>query len=162
MIGAPIDEERIRYATNSLGLGESVDDILAVWSKFDLMLPSLEIVSLVRAAGTQCHLATNQDSYRAAFMRTLTPYEEILDGTYYSCDIGVAKPSTDFFDYIATDLGLSSSQLLFLDDQASNVVGARSAGLNAEQWTHADGISQLHDILTAHEVLLSREDRIVR
>lgn len=88
LIGAPIDEDRIRAAAHRLGLGDRVDDIVAVWSKFDLRIPSLKVVSLVRAAGTACYLATNQDAYRAARMRQKTPYGEILDGAYFSCDIG--------------------------------------------------------------------------
>lgn len=85
-------------------------------------------------------------------MRQKTAYDQVLDGLYFSCDIGVAKPSTAFFMHIVTDLGLVPGQLLFLDDQPKNIAGARSAGLNAEQWTHEDGIARLHDILHAHRV----------
>lgn len=154
LIGAPIDEDRIRAAAHRLGLGDRVDDIAAVWSKFDLRIPSLKVVSLVRAAGTACYLATNQDAYRAACMRQTTPYGEILDGAYFSCDIGVAKPSVAFFEHIVTDLGLAPGQLLFLDDQPKNVAGARSAGLKAERWTHDDGVTRLRDILNAHGIRL--------
>ncbi len=154
MTGALIDEARIRANAHRLGLGDRVDDIVAVWSMFDLVSPSLEVVSLVRAAGTACYLATNQDAYRAACMREKAPYGEILDGAYYSCDIGVAKPSAAFFEYIVTDLGLAPDQLLFLDDQLKNVVGARSAGLNAEQWAHDDGVTRLRTILDAHGIRL--------
>lgn len=157
LIGAPIDEGRIRATAHRLGLSDRVDDIVAVWSMFDLLGSSLEVVSLVRAAGTACYLATNQDAYRAACMRTKTPYREILDGAYFSCDMGVAKPSAAFFKHIATDLGLAPGQLLFLDDQPKNVLGARSAGLNADQWTHDDGVIRLRDILDAHGVRLDRD-----
>lgn len=153
--GAPIDEGRIRAAAHRLGLGDRVDEIVAVWSMFDLLSPSLEVVSLVRAAGTACYLATNQDAYRAARMREKAPYGEILDGAYYSCDIGVAKPSAAFFDYIVTDLGLAPGQLLFIDDQPKNVIGARSAGLNAEHWAHNDGVTRLRTILDAHGLRLN-------
>jgi len=135
-----------------LGLGDHVDDIVAVWSTFDLLGPSLEVVSLVRAAGTACYLATNQDAYRAACMRQKTTYDQVLDGAYFSCDIGVAKPSAAFFEHIVTDLGLMPDQLLFLDDQPKNIVGARSAGLNAQQWTHEEGVTRLLDILHVHGI----------
>lgn len=154
MTGAPIDEERIRTVAHEVGLGDRVEDIVAVWSTFDLLSSSLEAVALVRAAGTGCYLATNQDAYRAACMREKTPYDEILDGAYYSCDIGVAKPSAAFFEHIVTDLGLAPSQMLFLDDQPDNVAGARSAGLHAAHWTHADGVTRLRNILTAYGIRL--------
>ncbi|XAS77243.1 HAD-IA family hydrolase [Dermatophilaceae bacterium Sec6.4] len=152
LIGAAIDEDRIRATVHQLGLGDHVEDILSVWSTFDLLAPSLEVVSLVRAAGTACYLATNQDSYRAAGMRQNTAYDQILDGLYFSCDIGIAKPSRAFFKHVVTDLGLVPDQLLFLDDQSKNIAGARSAGLNAEQWAHDDGVARLTDILHAHGV----------
>lgn len=154
MTGAPIDEARIRAVARELGLGDRVDDIVAVWSTFGLLSQTLDVVALVRAAGTACYLATNQDAYRAACMREKAPYGEVLDGAYYSCDIGAAKPSAAFFEHIATDLGLAPDQLLFLDDQPNNVAGARSAGLCAEHWTHDDGVPRLRDILAAHGIRL--------
>lgn len=95
-------------------------------------------------------------------MRTNTPYSETLDGAYFSCDIGAAKPSAAFFEHIVTDLALAPGHLLFLDDQPKNVVGARSAGLNAEQWTHDDGATRLRDILNAHGIRLDRNGDAAR
>lgn len=157
LTGAPIDEERIRAVAHGLGLGHRVDDIVAVWSEFDVLEPTLEMVALVRGAGTPCYLATNQDSYRAACMRTRAPYREILDGAYYSCDIGAAKPSAAFFEHIVTDLALAPDELLFLDDQPGNVAGARDAGIAAEQWAHEDGIIRLSEILQAHGIALTAD-----
>ncbi|MDQ2852207.1 MAG: hypothetical protein M3Y49_16045 [Actinomycetota bacterium] len=74
LIGAAINEDRIRATAHLFGLDDHVDDILSVWSTFDLLGPRLEVVSLVRAGGTACYLATNQDSYRAACMRQKTAY----------------------------------------------------------------------------------------
>ena len=152
--GAAIDEDGIRAVANAMGLGGRVDDVLSVWWTFDVLQPALEIVARVRAAGVPCYLATNQDSYRAACMRDRAPYEEILDGAYYSCEIRSAKPSAVFFEHIASDLGLTPEQLLFIDDQAANVSGARSAGLNAECWAHGDGMERLRKLLDAYGIHL--------
>lgn len=152
--GAPIDEARIRAVAHELGLGDRVDEVVAVWSTFDVLKPTLDVISAVRAAGTACYLATNQDTYRAVCMRTTAPYNDVLDGAYYSCDLGVAKPSAGFFEHIGADLALRPDQLLFIDDQPVNVAGARSAGLAAECWTHGDGVTKLRDILRAHAVPL--------
>jgi len=64
------------------------------------------------------------------------------------------KPSAAFFKHIVTDLSLAPDQLLFLDDQPKNILGARSAGLNAQQWTHEDGVIRLREILHAHGIPL--------
>ena len=148
--GAAIDEGRIRAVADAMGLAGRVDDVLSVWWTFDVVQPVLEIVARVRVAGVSCYLATNQDAYRAACMRDRAPYDEILDGAYYSCEIGSAKPSAVFFEHIASDLGLAPGQLLFIDDQPANVSGARSAGLNAECWTHGDGSERLRKLLDAY------------
>lgn len=152
--GAAIDEDGIRTVAHAMGLGDHVDDVVSVWWTFDVLEPALEIVARVRATGVSCYLATNQDSYRAACMRDRAPYDEVLDGAYYSCDIRSAKPSATFFEHIATDLGLAPAQLLFIDDQLANVSGARSAGLNAECWTHSDGMGRLRKLLDAYGIHL--------
>lgn len=153
--GAAIDEDRIRAVAVALGLGARVDEVLSVWWTFDVLQPTLEVVARVRAAGVSCYLATNQDSYRAACMRDRAPYDEILDGAYYSCDIRAAKPSAAFFEHIASDLGLAPEQLLFIDDQPANVSGARAAGLNAECWTHGDGVETLRKLIDAYGIRLA-------
>lgn len=154
MTGAAIDEESVRAAAHALDLGDHVNDIVAVWSTFDLLSPSLEIVAQVRAAGTPCYLATNQDTYRAACMRAQTPYGELLDGAYYSCAVGAAKPASAFFEHVVADLNLAPGELLFLDDRPTNVAGARAVGLEAETWTHQDGVTKLRDLLHAHGIQL--------
>jgi len=154
LTGAPIDEAGIRDAAWQLGLGDRVDDVLAVWWTFDVLEPSLATVARVRSAGTRCYLATNQDAYRAACMREAAPYGEALDGAYYSCDLGAAKPSIAFFDHIVGDLAIPPERLLFIDDQPANVEGARSAGLHAECWTYGEGVPALHEILAKHRVVL--------
>ena len=153
--GAAIDEDGIRAVAEAMGLDARTDDVLSVWWTFDVLQPALEIVARVRAAGVSCYLATNQDSYRAACMRDRAPYDELLDGAYYSCDIRSAKPSAVFFEHIASDLGLAPEELLFIDDQPGNVSGARSAGLNAECWTHSDGTERLRKLLDTYGIHLN-------
>ncbi len=96
-----------------------------------------------RAAGLAVHLATNQDSGRAAYMKESLGYAEILDGAYYSSDLGLAKPEAGFFGAILDDLGADPDQVCFIDDMATNVAGARDVGLRAVQWELADGLPAL-------------------
>lgn len=154
LTGTPVDETRIREVVARRGLAGREEEILAVWSTFALLEASLEVVAAVRATGTPCYLATNQDSYRAACMQEHLPYAALLDGAYYSCAVGAAKPSPEYFGHVADDLGLRPADLLFLDDQPENVEGARAVGLAAEQWVHTDGIPRLHALLGRHGIRL--------
>ena len=47
-------------------------------------------------------------------------------------------------------VGASPDAVLFVDDSARNVVGAREVGLSAEQWHLDDGLSVLRDLLAVH------------
>ncbi|QNK52545.1 HAD-IA family hydrolase [Dermacoccus sp. PAMC28757] len=155
LTGAKVDEAAIRTLAHDAGLDDRVRDVLSVWWTFDLIHAALDIVARLRDQGIASYLASNQDSYRAACMRERTLYGQVLDGAYYSCDLGVAKPSTAFFNHIASDLSVPHNELLFIDDHPANVTGARSAGLNAECWTHTDGIGRLLALLAAHEIRLT-------
>ncbi len=152
LTGARVDAQRILAVVESQGLAARGEEILRVWSTFDVLPASLEVVAAVRSAGTPCFLATNQDLYRAGFMRSLTVYDDQLDGCYYSCDLGIAKPDPEFFEHIAGDLGLAASELLFIDDQPENVESARDVGLAAELWHHSQGIDALTGRLATHRV----------
>jgi putative hydrolase of the HAD superfamily len=152
LTGTPVDEHRINAVIDELGLAHQRAEIIRVWSAFEPLPESRQLLASVRSAGTPCYLATNQDAYRAACMRRQAAYDDLLDGSYYSCDLGVAKPEPAFFHHVADDLGVAPGSLLFLDDQPENVESARRVGLRAEQWHHSDGIDALALHLAAHRV----------
>lgn len=152
LTGTPVDEQRINAVIDVLGLGDQRAQIIRVWSAFDPLPDSRGLLASVRSSGTPCYLATNQDAYRASWMRRKAAYDDLLDGSYYSCDLGVAKPDPEFFLHVADDLGVAPGSLLFLDDQSENVEGAREVGLRAEQWHHGEGIEALAAHLAAHQV----------
>lgn len=130
------------------GLGEHVQQIRAVFTEFRHVEDAIATLAAVRASGTTCVLATNQDSLREQHMRPL--YEPLVDRCYFSASMGLAKPDAAFFARIAADLGVQPVEMLFIDDGADNVEGARAAGLRAEQWHHDDGMAALHAALARH------------
>ncbi len=54
-----------------------------------------------------------------------------LDKHYASHLIGKTKPDRDVFAFVVRDLGCDPTELIFFDDGAENVEGARDAGLLA-------------------------------
>lgn len=117
----------------------------AVWHRIEPDIESLQLVGALRANGYGVHLGTNQEQLRAAHMRTALGYDALFDASCYSCDLGVAKPDVGFFAAAARRIGAEPSSILFIDDSARNVEGARAAGLHAEQWD----LEQRHDVLLA-------------
>ena len=50
---------------------------------------------------------------------------------FASCELGLRKPERAAFERIAREIGVAPGGILFLDDLAENVEGARAAGLQA-------------------------------
>ena len=135
------------------GLTCTVDDVLTPWLRIEIDEGAMAVVAEVRAAGTPCYLATNQQSVRAAHMREVLRYEDVLDGCFYSYELGAAKPDPAYFSRIVDRLGLPAERLLFVDDREDNVVAARSVGLLAEVVPQHDHGATLRQIFTTYGVL---------
>lgn len=124
------------------------DAVRATWTAFPPVAEARAVLERLRQQGVLCVLATNQDTLREQHMRA--HYDGLLDRSYYSCAIGLAKPDPAFFAHVAEDLGVAPGQLLFLDDRAENVEGARAAGLQAEVWHHEQHAGGLEAILARY------------
>ena len=131
------------------GLSDQRAAILDFWGRIEPLPQTRELVTAVRAAGVPCYLATNQDNLRASYMRRLLGYDELLDGAYYSCEVGAAKPEAAYFLHIADDLGVAPRELVFVDDAPVNVDAAAEIGVAAVLWDHEQGIDVLRERLTA-------------
>ena len=135
------------------GVPDPVQDVYAdVWHRIEVIGESVELVRALRANGYGVHLATNQERYRAAYMRTVLGYDALFDVSCYSCDLGVAKPAQAFFAEAARRIGAERSAVLFVDDSEQNVDGARAAGLAAELWSFEAGHDALAALLASHGV----------
>ena len=119
--------------------------VAAMWGSIVVDPESLALVDELRVAGYGVHLGTNQDSHRARFMRETLGYDDVFDVGVYSCDIGVAKPETAYFQKAVSLIGAPAETVFFVDDKQANVDGARAVGLVAERWELAEG----HDRLRA-------------
>lgn len=113
----------------------------AVWHRIEVHADTLALVKQLRAVGVGVHIASTQESGRAAVMRGL--YDAEVDSTYFSCDLGVVKPEPEFFRRILADLGATPDEVFFVDDTGANVDGARSVGLRAMHWRHTEGLDRL-------------------
>lgn len=137
----------------AFGIEAPVDEVLeAVWFRIEIDDVSLALVRRVRELGFGVHLGTNQDVLRAARMRHAFGYQELFDSCFYSCDLGVAKPDAGFFLEVARRIGADPAEIVFVDDSAENVAGARAAGLAGVHWCLDDGHAALRAELTGHGI----------
>lgn len=121
--------ELIGEILQARGLSVTFEELVDVWCRIDVDPVSLKFVQRAREAGLLTALTTNQQSYRGAYMQATFGYEELFDRTFYSFELGVAKPDPDYFRAVVDALGVRPEEAVFVDDMRSNVVGAREAGL---------------------------------
>lgn len=109
----------------------SVEDLLSIWEQFDLDPEAIAVLMAVRDLSVPCMLATNQQDHRVRHMREVRGYDDLVDGSYYSSEIGAMKPDRIFFERVLDDLGMAGEQVGFVDDVPANVESARSVGIRA-------------------------------
>ncbi|HET6625221.1 MAG TPA: HAD-IA family hydrolase [Nocardioidaceae bacterium] len=131
------------------GLPERVEELLGHWRRIEVSAPVVALAGELRGSGLRCCLATNQNSFRAAYMKQSLGYDEVFDGAFYSCDLGVLKSSPAFFTRALERLRLPAAEVLFVDDSERYVDTARDVGLHGELWSTCEGIEVLRDRLGA-------------
>lgn len=126
-----------------------------VWHNIAMIEESFRVVHALRRRGYGVHLGTNQERHRATHMRTTLGYDGLFDVSCYSCELGVAKPEPAFFAEAARRIAAPPETILFIDDTAENIDGARAAGLASARWDHEQGHPSLLDLLAEHGIELS-------
>lgn len=134
------------------GMADAYDDVLDVWLGIEPVDVTRDLVTAVRASGVGCYLATNQDRTRGSFMHEALGYATLLDGEFYSWELRLAKPDPAYFTTVLGRLGARPDEVLFVDDNAANVEGARSVGLEADVWSYREDVSVLREHLARRGV----------
>ncbi|HQF03614.1 MAG TPA: HAD-IA family hydrolase [Phycicoccus sp.] len=120
-----------------------VDDLLGLWEMASVDEQAFAFVAELRASGIPCHLATNQQDHRRIWMRDELGYDSLFERTFYSCELGVAKPDPRFFEAILQELDLPASAVGFIDDASANVATAEALGIRTYHHPPAGGIAAL-------------------
>jgi putative hydrolase of the HAD superfamily len=129
------------------GVEAPVEALLSRWRGMLPVAETVEMVRELRRTGVACYLATNQNDYRCGWMREHMEYDGVLDGAFFSCELGAAKPSREFFAAILDELGLPAERVGFVDDSAANVEAAAALGIRAFQWHHDQGPAALRQVV---------------
>lgn len=143
----------LRRAFERHGIDADPDEFYAaLWRAVEVSPEMVDLVKRLRSAGYGVHLGTNQHRQRGRYMREQLGYDELVDVGCYSFELGAAKPEPAFFERALDAIGASAAEVLFVDDLARNVEGARAVGLAAEQWDLGRGLPALRRLLASHGV----------
>jgi putative hydrolase of the HAD superfamily len=128
------------------GLGGRLEEFVAYWFEKDAVIDQkvLAMADAWRArTGGRCFAATNQEHHRIAYLRDTVGLAAHFDEIVYSAALGVCKPDRVFFTAAQARMGVTAGQsILFVDDTAANVDGARIAGWRAMLYRGPDSLSR--------------------
>lgn len=82
--------------------------------------------------------AVHQAYCQGHFAELLAPFRKV----YSSHLIGARKPEMSAFHAVAADMGVPPQRILFLDDLAANVAGAKASGMRAAHVTAVTDIER--------------------
>jgi putative hydrolase of the HAD superfamily len=84
-----------------------------------------------------CHAFSNTSAIHHSVWSSRFPrVTTIFDRLFLSFELGLRKPDREAFHAVSNELGLEPREILFFDDTADNIAGARRAGL---QGVHVSG-----------------------
>jgi putative hydrolase of the HAD superfamily len=139
----------VREVAARWGLTDRLGELLAHWWRIEVVPGTVSVVRDLRAQGLRCFLATYQHDHRAAYMRGTLGYDDLFDGQFYSCELGVMKPDPHFFTKVLAAVDLPAEAVLLVDDNEEYVEAAGRLGLQAELWSVGDGADLLRRRLAA-------------
>jgi len=106
--------------------------------------PDAAVLSLARQLGTARLVAmfTNNPLLLKRHIDEVFPAVHEIFGTraVFSAELGRSKPDPEAFRRLASRLAVAPNEILFFDDEAPSVAGAREAGLAADRVGGAPGI----------------------
>ena len=76
---------------------------------------------------------THEQAWRARYADAVGHFEDI----FVSSRIGLRKPDTAAFDWVASAMAMDPATVLFIDDNLENIEGARAAGFQTA-WVHSE------------------------
>lgn len=127
----------------------TAEEFLNLWFESNSYIDAglVETIKGLKEKGVRCFLASNQEKYRANYLRNEIGFEKMFDRIYFSCDIGLKKPNLDFFQFVAADLKakdhIDPEGIMFWDDKQACVESANKAGFNGYVYKDFDSFKKV-------------------
>jgi len=131
---------------------DPVEELMERWFKAESNVDHqlLALIRQLRANGIRCYIATDQEKYRAAYLREL--FKGQFDDMFVSCEIGLEKQDPEFFKVALRKLkktipDITPGDVTYFDDSPKKVESAAQSGIRSIHYTNRSQVTQL---LPAH------------
>lgn len=123
-------------------------DIWHTWDELEPLAYMLEFVHNLKAKGYHVGLLSNVFKDTADIIRDNGGYES-FDFTILSCEVGARKPEPQVYSAAMKKLpGIQPNEVLFLDDRAHCILGAKEFGLQTiHVKDHKTAIEQVNNLI---------------
>ena len=137
------DAEFFASLRQSLRIGISDAQFLEGWNAIFIgEMPGM--ADLLARAATSLPLYAFSNTNGAHVAHFSKAYADVLghfSEIFLSSTIGLRKPDAAAYDRVVTAIGVPAERIVFFDDLAENIAGARARGLTAIQVTAADDVA---------------------
>jgi putative hydrolase of the HAD superfamily len=147
--GEASDAEFFAALRETLGVELSDAQFLEGWNAiFAGEVPGMN--ALLARAASKLPLYAFSNTNRAHIEHFSTAFADILGHfrqIFLSSTIGLRKPDAAAYDHVVKAIGLPAERIVFFDDLAENIEGARMRGLTAVHVTSPDDVARALDAL---------------
>jgi putative hydrolase of the HAD superfamily len=132
-------------------IGLPVDEIRDIISKQEVR--NAQMLAYVKQLRKTYRTAMLSNVGRGSIERLFGANElkDLFDAVVLSSEIGMTKPSIEAYEYAASQLDLTASECIMIDDIPFNVEGAEMAGMRGVVFTDLAGCKQAVERLAEEE-----------
>lgn len=110
----------------------------------------LALIRVIRASGTNCYLATEQEKYRGEYMKNVM-FKNLFDDYFVTAELGLKKNNPLFFKKIIESLNrdgikVEPSDIIFIDDSQSKVDAAIETGIDGRLFKNVESFKNMLSI----------------
>ena len=130
-------KDAIREHSNLWQWDGEPEEILDMWFEAESQPNTelLQVLQSLRNRGVPLYLATQQEKYRAAYLRDIV-FDGKIDGMFCTCDIRFGKSEDSYWEVVMHELKnkypeITPNEIVYFDDRVSLVEKAKEFGISA-------------------------------
>lgn len=119
------------------GYTKTPEELMEYWFEGEKEIDNqvIKFVKELKNKGIKCYLVSDNEWYRATYLKEKINLNTIFDNCFFSCDLGVKKSNPEFFVKVYQTTNLKPEELMYFDDDTKNVDIASSQGIDAHTYT---------------------------